>query len=198
MKPYTPRQKAILEFIGGYQQEHGVSPTLEEIGQEFGVHRVTIFQHVNALERRGAVRRSPQLARSIEILDPTFQPRTGIEVLGRIAAGLPVEALEHPEMLDADDVLPDDGQHYALRVQGDSMIDDGIHDGDLVICRKTDVARNGQVVVAIVEGNEATLKRYERLAGGRVRLHPANPTLKPIDYDAVEVRGVVSSVIRRL
>lgn len=198
MKPYTRRQLDILRFLGGYIEEHGMSPTLEEIGEHLGVHRVTVFQHMNALERRGAVRRSPQLARSIEVLDPDFLPSAGVRVLGTIAAGTPIEALEEPELIEADDVLPTDGDHYALRVQGDSMIEDGIHDGDLVVVRRTSSARNGQVVVAIVEGEEATLKRLYREPDGRYRLQPANARLRPIVVDDVEVRGVVVTVIRRL
>ena len=198
MKPYTRRQLDILRFVGAYVQEHGMSPTLEEIGEHLGVHRVTVFQHLNALERRGAVRRSPQLARSIEVLDPDFMPSAGVRILGRIAAGSPIEALEDPELVEADDVLPTDGDHYALRVSGDSMIEDGIHDGDLVVVRRTSSARNGQVVVAVVEGNEATLKRLYKEDDGRYRLQPANARLEPIYAREVEVRGVVVTVIRQL
>jgi repressor LexA len=199
VRSYTPRQRAILKFIADYQQKHEVSPTLEEIGAEFGVHRVTIFQHVNALEKRGALRRQAQLARSIEILDPDFQANPGVPVLGSIAAGRPIEAVElADERLEPSDLLPSGGEHFALRVKGDSMIEDAICDGDLVIVRKTSQARNGQVVVAILEGEETTLKRFHRQPDGRVRLEPANRTMKPIVVDRVEIRGVVTSVVRRL
>lgn len=198
MKSYTPRQRAILTFIRDYQLEHAVSPTYDEIGTEFGVHRVTIFQHLNALERRGALRREPQLARSIEILDPEFCPEQGLAVLGNIAAGAPIEAIEHPEHVAAGDVIPQDGEHYALRVRGDSMIEDAICDGDLVVVRRTERARNGEVVVAIVDDNEATLKRFYRESDGRVRLQPANAALSPLIVDEVSIRGVVTAVIRRL
>lgn len=198
MKGYTKKQRAILEFIAAYQAEHGVSPTLEEIGDEFGVHRVTIFQHVAALERRGALRRTTQMARGIEILDPEFLPQHPVQVVGSIAAGRPIEAIETPERLDVEEFVPQDGEHYALRVRGDSMVDDGIRDGDLVVCRKASGARNGQVVVAIVGDGEATLKRFYRTADGRVRLEPANARLRPVVVDRCEIRGVVVSVIRRL
>ncbi len=198
MKPYTRRQREILCFIRDYLSERGLSPTLEEIGTEFGVHRVTIFQHVNALERRGALRREPHLSRSIEILDPDFLPTRGLPILGNIAAGAPIEAIEAPESLEASDVLPDDGEHYALRVRGDSMIEDAICDGDMVVVRRATSARNGQVVVAVLPDNEATLKRFYREADGRVRLQPANASMDPIFVDDVEIRGVVSAVIRRL
>ena len=199
MRTYTPRQRAILTFIAEYQRKHSVSPTLEEIGGEFGVHRVTIFQHVNALEKRGAIRRTAQLARSIEILDPDFQASPGVPILGSIAAGRPIEAIElADERLEPSDFLPSDGEHFALRVKGDSMIEDAICDGDLVVVRRTSQARNGQVVVAILEGEETTLKRFHRQPDGRIRLEPANRTMKPIVVDRAEIRGVVTSVIRRL
>jgi repressor LexA len=200
VKPYTPRQREILAFIAGYQVDHGVSPTLEEIGDRFGVHRVTIFQHVNALERRGALRRSAQLARSIEILDPDFQPVRGLRVLGTIAAGRPIEAIEpgDGERVAAADVMPDDDDHFALRVRGDSMVEDAICDGDLVVCRRANQARNGQVVVAVVDGNDATLKRFYRDPDGRFRLVPANSAMQPIVVDRLEIRGIVTSVIRQL
>jgi len=195
---YTRKQRAILEFIAERQREEGVSPTLEEIGDHFGVHRVTVFQHVAALERRGALRRSPQMARGIEILDPEFRPRPGLRVVGTIAAGRPLEAVEDAEALDVEELMPQDGDHYALRVRGDSMVDDGIRDGDLVVVRKSSGARNGQVVVAIVGDEEATLKRWYRLPDGRVRLEPANARMRPAVVDRCEVRGVVVSVVRRL
>src|SRR6185295_18352681 len=112
-------------------------------------------QHVNALENRGAIRRRPQLARSIEIVDPDFQPNPGVPLLGAIAAGSPIEAIElADERIEASDFLPQGGDHFALRVKGDSMIEDAICDGDVVVCRRTSQAKNGQIVVAIVEGEE--------------------------------------------
>ena len=198
MKAYTRKQRSILEFIAGYQQEHDVSPTLEEIGQHFGVHRVTIFQHVTALERRGALRRAAQQARGVEILDPEFLPKTPLLVRGTIAAGRPLEAVEEPEALDVEEVLPSDGEHYALRVRGDSMVEDAICDGDLVVVRRATSARNGQVVVAVVGEGEATLKRYYKLPDGRIRLEPANARLRPVVVAKCEVRGVVTGVVRRL
>lgn len=198
MKAYTKKQRDLLEFIAAYQQEHGVSPTLEEMGRKFGVHRVTMFQHVAALERRGAVRRATQLARGLEILDPDFLPARPLQVVGEIAAGRPIEAVETPEPVEADEYLPRDGDHYCLRVRGDSMIEDGIREGDLVVCRRTSTARNGDVVVAIVGDEEATLKRFHRLPDGRVRLEPANSRMKPVVFDRCQIRGVVVSLVRRI
>ena len=198
MKLYTRRQRDILRFISDYQSEQGLSPTLAEIGEKFGVHRVTIFQHMNALERKGAVKRSPRLARAIEILDPEFAPTQRLKIRGTISAGEPIETLEAPESLDPRDFLPPDGWHYALRVSGDSMIEDGIHDGDLVVVRRSSEARDGQVVVAVLAGEEATLKRFFREPGGRFRLEPANARLEPRVVDELEIRGIVVSVLRRL
>lgn len=198
MNQYTPKQREILLFIAEYQRENEVSPTLEEIGQHFGIHRVTVFQHVRALERRGALRTSRQMARSIEILDPEYQADQGVRIVGAIAAGSPIEALEDVDRLEPSDLFPPGDDHYALRVRGDSMIEDGIHDGDLVICRRTSTARSGDIVVAILEDNEATLKRYRPLPGGRIQLEPANSTMQPFVVDHCEIQGVVSSVIRQL
>lgn len=205
MKGYTAKQKAILEFIARSQQERGVTPSLEEIGEQFGVHRVTVFQHVTSLERRGALRRGSHLARSIEILDPDFLPQRPVRVEGRIAAGRPLEAVADPEPLLPEEILPADGEHFALRVQGDSMIEDAIRDGDLVVVRRQSTAQNGQVVVALLPSAggdeatlEATLKRWYRQADGRVRLEPANRRMHPVIVDRCEVQGVVVSVIRRL
>jgi len=198
MKSYTRKQRAILEFIANRQKADGISPSLEEIGREFGVSRVTVFQHVAALERRGALRRGVQQARSIEILDPDFLPKAPFLVRGTIAAGRPLEAVEEPEPIDTEDILPTDGEHYALRVRGDSMVDDAICDGDLVIVRRGTSARNGQVVVAVVGEGDATLKRYYKLPDGRVRLEPANARLRPVVVSKCEIRGVVTGVVRRL
>lgn len=198
MKAYTRKQRALLEFIAEFQKENGVAPTLEEMGRKFGVHRVTMFQHVAALERRGALRRATQLARGLEILDPDFLPSRPLQVVGTIAAGRPIEAIEAPEPVEVEDFLPCDGDHYALRVRGDSMIDDGIRDGDLVVCRRATTARSGDVVVAIVGDEEATLKRFHRLPDGRVRLEPANSRMKPVIFDRCQIRGVVVSLVRRI
>ncbi len=190
-----------MSFLAAYQQRHGVSPTLEEIGNDLGVTRVTVFQHVRSLEEKGAVRREPLLARSLEILDPEFRPESnvpGIPILGRIAAGQPIEAVEDPPTLDVTDLIPTGADLYALRVQGQSMIEDGIHDGDYVIVESRNTARNGETVVAILPGeagDEATLKRYYR-ESDHVRLEPANPTMEAIRVREVEIRGVVRGVIR--
>jgi len=216
---YTDRQVAILEFIQRYRRMRSVSPTLEEIAQNFGVSKVTIYDHVRQLERKSAVRREKHRARSLEILDPdyrddsldgltsdtsvgTAEAKLPLAVLGSIAAGQPIEAVENPEIVDLADLLPMGRDHYALRVRGSSMIDDGIHDGDLVIVERRTAADDGEVVVAIHEHEDATLKRLYRESGPdgrtRFRLQPANESMAPIVVDRVEVRGVVVGVIRQL
>jgi repressor LexA len=197
---YTPKQLEIMNFIRDYRRERGTAPTLEEIGQHLGIHRVTVHQHVGALVKKGAVQKLPQRSRSIEILDKEFLPRPSIPLLGRIAAGRPLEAVEESEQFTLEDLLPVDlrSNGYLLRVQGDSMIEDHIADGDLVIVEPRNAARDGEIVVAIVDG-EATLKRLYR-EGEVVRLQPANSRMAPIMVRPparLEIRGVVKGVIRR-
>jgi repressor LexA len=197
---YTPKQLEIMHFIRDYRRERGTAPTLEEIGQHLGIHRVTVHQHVGALVKKGAVQKLAQRSRSIEILDKEFLPRPSIPLLGRIAAGKPLEAVEESEQFTLEDLLPVDLQSkgFLLRVQGDSMIDDHIADGDLVIVEPRNAARDGEIVVAIVDG-EATLKRLYR-EGEAVRLQPANARMAPIMVrppTRLEIRGVVKGVLRR-
>lgn len=214
---YTDRQLEIMEFIQRYRKMRGVSPTLEEIAGQFGVSKVTIHDHIRQLEKKAAIRKVPHLARSLEVIDPSFsQPISPegdrgvtLEVRGRIAAGVAIEAVEHVESIDLSEMLPqpggqtqigNPGERYALQVRGDSMVEDGIHDGDYVILERRSVADDGEMVVAIIDDNRATLKRFfrERQTGKlSYRLQPANQNMKPIYTDKVEVRGVVVGVIRR-
>ena len=212
---YTDRQMAILEFIQRYRRLRGVSPTLEEIAQQFGVSKVTIHDHIRQLEKKGALRKAPHLARSLELIDPNYVDSPGssqenaassqggilpVEVLGQIAAGEPLEAIEVPESIDLAEILPMGREHFALKVCGNSMMDEGIHDGDLIIVERRNVADDGEVVVAILDENKATLKklyRQEGPGGIRFRLQPANESLQPIFTDRLEIRGVVVGVVRR-
>jgi len=198
---YTPKQLQIMAYIRDYRRDNDTSPTLEEIGQELGVHRVTVHQHIAALVKKGAIRKLPQRSRSIEILDRNYLPDPTVKVLGRIAAGRPIEALEDAEPYTLDELLPiEPGQQaYLLRVVGHSMIEDHITDGDLVMVDRSRDAREGEIVVAIVDG-EATLKRYYREPDGSIRLQPANATMEPIYVrppQHLDLRGVVRGVLRR-
>jgi repressor LexA len=177
---FTEKQLLIINFIRDFIKEKGVSPTLEEIAQYFKVSKITIYEHIAALEKKGALRKS----------------RFKVPVLGRIAAGCPIEAVEEAEEFDLSSLFPDNKECFLLRVKGDSMIEDQIRDGDLVLVEKRQQPLNGEIVVAIVNGNEATLKRFFR-EKSHVRLQPANSKMSPIYTDEVEVRGVVIGVLRR-
>ena len=197
---YTPKQLQIMTFIRDYRKQNRTSPTLEEIGNSLGVHRVTVHQHVAALVKKGAIRKLPQRSRSIEILDREYLPDPTVKVLGRIAAGRPIDVVEDPEPYTLNDLLPiEPGQEsYLLRVVGTSMIEDHITDGDLVMVDRTQPARDGEIVVAIVDG-DATLKRMYHEADGSVRLQPANAAMEPIFVrppQELDIRGVVRGVLR--
>lgn len=200
--PLTRRQRQILDFLEAYQREHDMSPTLEEIAQEFGVNKVTIFGHVAELERKGVIERAQRgVSRALRLVEPSPEggprPSTSVPISGTIAAGRPIEAVEDDERLDLGEWLPKDREVYALRVRGQSMIDDAIRDGDIVLVERRQEARNGETVVAVLEGEEATLKRFYR-EPGRVRLQPANSSMAPIYVDGpLDIRGVVIGVVRR-
>ena len=198
---YTPKQLQIMTFIRDYRREKSTAPTLEEIGRSLGIHRVTVHQHVGALVKKGAVQKLPQRSRSIEILDHDFLPKQTIPLLGRIAAGRPIEAIEEAEQFTLEDLLPVDmrTKPFLLRVAGDSMIEDHIADGDLVIVEPHASAREGEIAVAVVDG-EATLKRVYREGADAWRLQPSNSAMTPIHVrppQKLEIRGVVRGVLRR-
>jgi len=198
--PLTRRQRDIVAFFEDYTRNQGMSPTLEEIANSLGVNKVTVFGHVAELERKGVLVRSARgVSRGLQIAPrpQAVERATTLPILGSIAAGAPIEAIESPEELDLAQLTPPGSDCYALRVRGDSMIDDGIHDGDLVLVERRANAHNGQIVVAVLPDETATLKRIYR-EGGRIRLQPANAALKPSIVDEVEVRGIVLGVIRRL
>lgn len=197
----TKRQLQILDFYRAYIAENGISPTLEEVAQNFGVNKVTIFGHVAELERKGVLVRSAKgVSRGMLIADRSepgeASSASAVTILGRIAAGAPIETIEAPETLELGDLIPKDRDVYALRVAGNSMIEDGIHDGDIVLIERRTSARDGEMVVAVLPDEEATLKRIYREPGG-FRLQPANKDLSPIHVTSVEVRGAVIGVIRR-
>ena len=195
--PLTKRQRQIVDFLREYTSEHGISPTLEEIAGQFGVNKVTIFGHVAELERKGVLRRAARgVSRGLQLVTDDLDSNLVIPILGRIAAGAPIEAIEDPEPLDLRDLIPPGREVYALRVQGESMIEDAIADGDLVLVERRQEARDGETVVAVLPDGETTLKRFYR-EGNQIRLQPANQTMQPLIVSDVEIRGVVIGVIRR-
>lgn len=197
----TKRQLEILDYYRAYAARHRISPTLEEVAQHFGVNKVTIFGHVAELERKGVLTRAAKgVSRGMLVVDQPggadIRTPSTVTILGRIAAGSPIEAIEAPEAFDLADLIPADRDVYALRVSGRSMIDDGIHDGDIVLIERRSNASDGDMVVAVLPEEEATLKRVYRERGG-FRLEPANRELQAIHVAEVEVRGVVIGVVRR-
>lgn len=198
----TERQIDVLRFFRDYRQENGISPTLEEAAQALGVSKITIHEHLRQLTDKGAVRRDKAKARAVLILyDPDgdqdqAMSRTALPILGRIAAGRPIDALEDREEIELTDLIPCDDRTYLLRVRGKSMIEDHIDDGDLVVVERAATAHNGEIVVAILDGEEATLKRFYKERDG-YRLQPANSSMDPIYTQRVEIRGIVRGVVRR-
>lgn len=194
----TPKQLRILTLIRDYQRKHGYSPTMQELAEVLGVTKVTVFEHVNGLEKKGLLRRSRHRARSLELTSRVAFPdesSRALPLVGHIAAGSPIEAVENREELDLEEMFTARSGAFVLKVRGNSMIDDHIADGDYVIVEKRETARNGETVVALLEDGEATLKRFYK-EGGRVRLQPANPDFKPIYVDDVKIQGVVMGVLR--
>jgi repressor LexA len=204
----TPKQQKILLLIRDSQLTKGYSPTLQELAEELGVSKVTVFEHVEALVKKGALQRDPNKARSLELAPdaalPDEQRPTRLPLVGAIAAGQPIEAVENREALDLEDLFGSPGgmptqartgDTFALRVKGQSMIDEQIQDGDYVICRRAETARNGQTVVALMPDGEATLKKFYR-EKGRIRLQPANENMDPIYVDDCHIQGIVVGVVR--
>lgn len=195
----SKRQAEILQFVAKFQRKKGYSPSLGEIAKHFDISIPTVHQHISYLRQKNLLATKKGKKRSIQSFNSQKNNLVEIPLVGLIAAGQPIEAIEMPDetITITRDKINKYGKHYALRVQGNSMIDDGIFDGDIVVIRKQETADNGQTVVAIVDDNQATLKKLYR-EKNRFRLQPANPTLFPIYRDEVEVRGVVVEIIRNL
>jgi repressor LexA len=192
----TKRQKEILDFIRDYRTQEGISPTQREIRERFRLSSFgTVQKHLKRLEEKGALSREWNRSRGIS---PAEEPPAAREIplLGAVAAGHPIEPFPQEESIEVPSSLLGKGEHFVLRVRGDSMIEDGIRDGDYVVVARRANAQNGQTVVALVRG-EATLKRYYT-EGSRIRLQPANSAMKPLTVEARDVvlQGVVTGLIR--
>jgi repressor LexA len=201
MENVTPRQLEILRFIRAFRERCGYSPSMQEIGDHLDLTKVTVFEHIEALEKKGTLSRGAKhKARSLRV-NPDFEfPEDNerlLPLVGRIAAGMPIEAVEDREILDLQEVFDAPGEKFVLRVTGDSMIDEQIRDGDYVVCQRRNTARNGETVVALLQDGEATLKTFYK-EKNRVRLQPANPAYKPIYATRVDIQGVVIGVIRKM
>jgi len=197
MDSLTPRQREIYSFIRSKIQGRGYGPTVREIGLNFAIKSPNgVMCHLKALQKKGLIHREPNMSRAIQLLDDPVNPNhAGLKLVGRIAAGQPIEAVEQNEELTFTEWV-EPGDKFALRVTGESMIDEHIADGDYVIIRKQEQARDGQIVAVRDEDGEATLKRFFR-ERNRVRLEPANRAMKPIYRDRVNVLGVLVGVVRK-
>lgn len=203
----TPKQMQILTRVRDMRLTRGYSPTMQELADELGVSKVTVFERVEALIKKGALLREPNKARSLtvnpKISLPDESRATRLPLVGSIAAGSPIEAVEDREHLDLEELFQPVGRGanskiFVLRVRGESMIDEQIRDGDFVVCQQTDTARNGQTVVALIDTGEATLKKLYREKDGRIRLQPANSKFDPIYVkpDQLTIQGIVIGVVR--
>ena len=200
----TPKQLKILQLIRDCRVRHGYSPTMQELADQIGVSKVTVFEHVEALIKKGALTRDPNKARSLSIAEGVVVPDEGrplrFPLVGKIAAGYPIEKVEDRDELDLLDIVgPRPGRNgamFALRVQGESMKDEGIIDGDYILVERADTAGNGDRVVALLPNGETTLKTFYR-EGDKIRLQPANPDFQPIIVKDCKIQGIVRSVLRK-
>ena len=208
----TPRQIQVLRLVASFCDRQCYSPTIAELASTMGISRSTVFEHIAELQRKGLISTCQGRARSLkltcqgcELLEhadgqgvPTDERQGGvIPLMGQVAAGVPVEAVQNEEFLSLAECFGATGDLFALEVRGDSMIEEDIHPGDFVVCRRSDVAHSGDLVVALVEDGQATLKRFQKDKAG-VRLQPANSNYQPIIPTDCHIEGVVIGLIRRL
>ena len=214
----TPKQLRVLRLVDQWRRTKGYSPTMQELADQLGVSKVTVFEHVEALVKKNALERDPNKARSLTLLPDVVLPEEdedlparqlhgdvaatlSFPLVGKVAAGHPIEKFEQSESLALEDLFGPrkgrSGNTFALQVDGMSMRDEGIFDGDYVLVDKRSTARNGERVVALLPNGETTLKTFFKEKDGRIRLQPANPEFKPIIVDDCAVQGVVIGVLRR-
>ncbi len=200
----TPKQLRILKLIRDWRVRKGYSPTMQELADEIGVSKVTVFEHVEALIKKGALTRDANKARSLAIAEGVAVPDESrpmrFPLVGKIAAGHPIEKIADEDEIDLDELFgPTKGHNdgsFALRVDGDSMRDEGILDGDIILVERTQVASNGDRVVALLPDGATTLKTFFKEAD-HIRLQPANPEFEPIRVKYCQVQGIVKAVIRQ-
>lgn len=200
VQPLTKRQREILDYLNDFIQQHGYAPSLEEIGRRFGLSSLaTVHKHLTNLQDKGFIKRAWNRSRSVELVPTRLSGRSiELPMLGYVAAGVPIEAVASAETIFVPDSLVGKRDTYVLRVRGDSMIDEQIRDGDFVIVEDRKTADNGEMVIALINGSDVTLKKFYR-EGPNIRLQPANPAVQPIvvDSERVQVQGVVIGVMRR-
>ena len=200
--PLTKRQREILNYLTLYSEQNGYAPSFEEIAENFSYNSLaTVHEHLSNLERKGFIKRSYNESRAIEILPSELVPKAiELPLLGAVAAGVPIEAVTHQETIAVPDTMVQrSGNHYVLRVRGNSMIDEQIRDGDFVVINDRHSADNGEMVIAMLHGNSATVKKFYRERDGRIRLQPANETMAPmyVHENDITIQGIVVGVMRR-
>lgn len=208
----TPRQLQLLKAIAGFQMSQCYSPTITELASELSISRSTVFEHIAKLRKKGLLSACPGRARSLKLTSKAQEllnqlgrqnpnlhctRQTAIPLAGKVAAGLPIEAVENKEHFSLKGLFTTNDEIFALEVTGDSMIDDDIRSGDYVICRPSPVANNGQLVIAIVDNENATLKRFHK-GKTQIRLQPANDSYEPIYSDNCRIEAVVVGLVRKL
>jgi repressor LexA len=200
-KPLTKKQREILDFVTDFADDHGYAPSFEEIADRFGYTSLaTVHEHLENLRAKGYIRKGYNESRSIEVM-PTEMRLTAVPVplMGDVAAGEPIEAIAGQETIAVPEEMLGRGEHYVLRVNGNSMIEEQIRDGDYLVVKQRETADNGEMVVALVDQESATVKKFYREKDGQVRLQPANEAMQPMYFgaDRVMVQGIVVGVIRR-
>ncbi|MDY6848915.1 MAG: transcriptional repressor LexA [Thermodesulfobacteriota bacterium] len=198
MSPLTPKQKAVFDFIVSFTEREGYAPSQQEIARAFGFSSLgTVQNYLVRLEREGVLRKDWNARRGLQVRASAAKNSLELPLAGTVAAGRPIEAVSTPDTLEVPASMVGSGENFVLRVKGDSMVGDGILDGDFVVVRKQPQAQSGQTVVALIRG-EATVKRLVR-KGERIELHPANPAMKPLVIEGEEdfhIEGVVVGLIR--
>src|SRR3954454_22925592 len=197
----TKKQRQILDYVEGFVESNGYSPSYEEIAQAFDYSSLaTVHEHLTNLEKKGLLRKNYNKSRSLEVVrtDPNSLALE-IPLLGTDAAGLPLEVYTEQDTVAVPHDMVRRGNNYVLRVKGESMIDEQIRHGDYIIVNSRQTADNGEMVVALIDGEVATVKKFYRESGGRVRLQPANPTMQAMFYpaDRVAIQGIVVGLIRK-
>jgi repressor LexA len=197
----TKRQKEILDFVSRHIERKGYAPTIEEIGEHFGLSSLaTVHKHLTNLQDKGLIKRAWNRSRALE-LTPTQVKVQAVELplLGRVAAGVPIEAVSGTETVFVPEDMIGKKETYVLQVKGESMIEEQIRDGDYVIVENRQTARDGEMIIALLENESVTLKKIYREAGGRVRLQPANARMDPfyVNEEDLRIQGVVIGVLRR-
>ena len=196
----TKRQRQILDYVQSFIDAEGYSPSFEEIAENFGYSSLaTVHEHLSNLETKGYLRKNYNKSRSLELVAAEGTLAVELPLLGSVAAGLPIEAIANNETLAVPHDMLGKGNNYVLRVKGDSMVEEQIRDGDYIVVNSRQTAENGEMVVALVGGESATVKKFYRERDGRIRLQPANATMQPMYFaaDEVQIQGIVIAVIRK-